>query len=148
MEIFNKENIIINVDLTEKDLLLKEIAKRICGLGYANEEEKIYEGLQDREKDSETALGEGFAIPHTKSASIITPGVLLVKTIDEIKWSEEESANVFIVLFTPLENKENMHLKMLSSLSRKLINSEFKNLLHSSDDVEVLYQNISNALAN
>jgi len=148
MEIFDKVNIILNVDITEKDLLLKEIAKRICDLGYANEEEKVYEGLKDREKDSETALGDGFAIPHTKSASITTPGVLFVKTIEEIKWSEEESANVFIVLFTPIENEGNIHLKMLSSLSRKLINSEFKNLLHSSDDVEVLYQNITNALAN
>lgn len=148
MKIFNKENIIISVDITEKDLLLKEIAKKICDLGYGKEEEEIYEGLKDRENDSETALGDGFAIPHTKSSSILTPGVLFVKTIDEIKWSAEESANVFIVLFTPLENKENIHLKMLSSLSRKLINSEFKDLLHSSEDVEVLFQNITNALAN
>lgn len=148
MEVFNKENIILNVGITEKELLLREIAKQICGLGYAKDLETVYSGLKDREKEFETALGDGFAIPHTKSACIETPGVLLVKTIEEISWSSEESANVFIVLFTPLESEGITHLKMLASLSRKLMNSEFKTLLHTSNDVEVLYQNILNALAN
>jgi len=148
MEVFNKENIILNVKIAEKDLLLREIANHICGLGYAKDLETVYTGLKDREMEFETALGDGFAIPHTKSDCIKTPGVLLVKTIDEINWSSEESANVFIVLFTPLENEGNTHLKMLASLSRKLMNNEFKTLLHTSNDVEVLYQNILNALAN
>lgn len=148
MEVFNKENIILNVEIAEKDMLLREIASRICGLGYGKNLEAVYSGLKDREMEFETALGNGFAIPHTKSEWIETPGVLLVKTTDEISWSKEESANVFLVLFTPLESEGNTHLKMLASLSRKLMNTEFKNLLHTSNDVEVLYQNISNALAN
>lgn len=148
MEVFTKENIILNIEITEKDLLLREIAEQVFGLGYAKDAEAVYSGLKDREKEFETALGDGFAIPHTKSECIETPGVLLVKTIDEIPWSINESANVFIVLFTPLENEGNTHLKMLASLSRKLMNDDFKNLLHTSNDIEVLYQNITNALAN
>lgn len=148
MEVFKKENIILNVTIEEKEKLLREIARNICRLGYSREELKIFSGLMDREKEFETSLGDGFAIPHTKSEFVENPGVLLVKTKNEIRWSKEESANVFLVLFTPLESAGNTHLKMLASLSRKLINEEFKTMLHESDDVDVLYEKINNALAN
>lgn len=148
MEVFKRENIILNVPIEEKEELLREIARHICRLGYSRNEQEIFSGLMDREKEFETSLGYGFAIPHTKSVFVENPGVLLVKTKNEIRWSGEDSANVFIVLFTPLESEGNTHLKMLASLSRKLINEEFKKMLHESDDVDVLYEKINNALAN
>ncbi|MDU9052471.1 MAG: PTS sugar transporter subunit IIA [Clostridioides difficile] len=49
-------------------------------------------------------------------------------------------------LLMPGKSKENIHLKLLSSLSRKLINKEFKDSLLKSDNVEEISNLINEAL--
>jgi PTS system fructose-specific IIA component len=146
MEVFTKDNIYLDVQVEHKEELLKDIAEKICSLGYASDLAKVHEGLLDREKEFETALGEGFAIPHTKSEYIHTPGIMIVKTTESLPWSKEENADVFIVLFTPFENEGNTHLKMLASLSRRLMNQEFKRILHESGDKEEIYNAVWEAI--
>ncbi|SFN82917.1 PTS sugar transporter subunit IIA [Proteiniclasticum ruminis] len=146
MEVFTKDNIYLDVHIDQKEDLLREIAEKICLLGYASDQEKVHKGLLDREKEFETALGEGFAIPHTKSEYIKTPGIMIMKTTEPLSWSEEENADVFIVLFTPFESEGNTHLKMLASLSRRLMNQDFKRILHESMDKDEIYNAVYEAI--
>ncbi len=148
MEIFSENNIILSCEIATKEELLRFFAKSVVSLSYGEDLEMIANGFASREKEFETSLGDGFAIPHTKSNYINYPGILFVKTTQEIQWSDDEKANIFIVLFTPVEKGGNTHLKMLASLSRKLINQDFKKLLKESQDVSVLYKEISDALNN
>lgn len=148
MEIFSQKNIVLNCEISTKGELLEFFAKEVVSLKYGDDLEMIAEGFANREKEFETSLGEGFAIPHTKSNYINYPGVLFVKTTQEIQWSDEEKASIFIVLFTPEEKGGNTHLKMLASLSRKLINQDFKKMLKQSQNVSELYNEICSALEN
>ena len=146
MEIIKKEYVKVNLELQDKEEVLSYIAALAFNLGISQNSEETLKDLRKREEEFETALGSFMAIPHTKSVSIVEPSVLVLKSRMLIKWSEEEGANTFIVLLTPKDNTGELHLKLLASLSRRLMNKEFKKRLIESLDEEEIYSLVSEAL--
>ncbi|MBG0089616.1 PTS sugar transporter subunit IIA [Clostridioides difficile] len=145
--IFNKEYVFLNVDAKSKVEVLKFISKKAKDLNLAEDESLVYEGLMAREEQFTTNLGESIAIPHTKNDAIENPAVVVLKFNEDVVWNEgEDKVKLTISLLMPGKSKENIHLKLLSSLSRKLINKEFKDSLLKSDNVEEISNLINEAL--
>ncbi|WML32945.1 fructose PTS transporter subunit IIA [Clostridium sp. OS1-26] len=148
-DIFNREHIKLNVDFDHKDKLLKYIADLSTELGISKDSEGVYSGLLEREKEFETGLGDKIAIPHTKSDVVINPAVLVLKTVKDIEWGKEcGGVNLIITFLTPKEQAGTTHIKLLSSLSRKLIDEDFKNKLLTSNDQEEIFQLVESAFKN
>ncbi len=147
-EVFAREHIGINVDLKDKNDYLKYIASLAATLGIGKDEQGVYEGLVNREKEFETNLGDGIAIPHTKSNYINVPAIIVVKPKCEVQWGGdyEEGVKFIISILSPDNQKDNIHLKLLASLSRKLIYDEFKSALVNASDEEEIYNMIEEAL--
>ena len=145
--IFNKEYVFLNVDAKSKVEVLKFISKKAKDLNLAEDESLVYEGLMAREEQFTTNLGESIAIPHTKNDAIENPAVVVLKFNEDVVWNEgEDKVKLSISLLMPGKSKEHIHLKLLSSLSRKLINKEFKDSLLKSDNVEERSNLINEAL--
>lgn len=148
-DIFNKEHIKLNLNFEDKYSLLKYIADISVELGIAKESEGVYSGLLERENEFETGLGDRMAIPHTKSDFVITPAVLVLKTTKDVEWGKEcGGVSLIITFLTPKEQDGTMHIKLLSSLSRKLIDEEFKGRLLNSNDEEEIFQLVESAFKN
>lgn len=145
-DVFNREHIKINLNFNHKNEVLDYIANLSVKLGISNEKEEVYKGLVEREKEFETCLGDGIAIPHTKSEFIAKPAILILKCEGGVKWGENEIAKVIIGLLTPKEQDGNTHLQLLASLSRKLIYDDFKNTLLESKDTDEIFTLIETAL--
>ena len=64
-DILSKNNIFLNIDVTSKKLLFKEISQQISKKAKVGQNE-ILEKLNEREKLGTTAIGNGVAIPHMK----------------------------------------------------------------------------------
>ncbi|NMS89910.1 PTS sugar transporter subunit IIA [Clostridioides difficile] len=145
--IFNTEYVFLNVDTKSKVEVLNFIAKKAKELSLTDNENLVYEGLMAREEQFTTNLGESIAIPHTKNDAIENPAVVVLKFANDVVWNEgEDKVKLAISLLMPGKSKENIHLKLLSSLSRKLINKDFKDSLLKSDNVEEISKLISEAL--
>jgi PTS system fructose-specific IIA component len=147
-EVFKREHISINADFKCKDDYLKYIAGFSTLLGISEDKQGVYEGLLHREKEFETNLGSGIAIPHTKSRCINRPAILIVKPKNEVHWGGdyEEAVKIIICILSPDNQKDNVHLKLLASLSRKLIYDDFKSNLITASIEEEVYKLIDEAL--
>lgn len=147
-EVFTREHININVDLKDKNEYLEHIAKLSVTLGVSKDVQGVYEGLVNREKEFETNLGEGIAIPHTKSSFVNKPAIIILKPKNEVQWGGdyEEGVKVIISILSPDKQEDNIHIKLLSSLSRKLIYDDFKSALINASKEEEIFNMIEEAL--
>jgi PTS system fructose-specific IIA component len=147
-EVFTREHINLNLDLKDKDAYLRHIAKLAMELGIGKEEQGVYEGLLNREKDFATNLGDGIAIPHTKSDYILKPAILVLKPRQEVSWGDdaEEGIRIIISILSRNEQGGNVHLELLASLARKLVNEEFKKTLLNATHKEEIFLLIAQAL--
>lgn len=146
--VFTREHIILNLDLKDKDDYLKYIARLSMSLDIGKEEQGVYQGLVDREKQFITNLGGGIALPHTKSEYITKPAILVLKPISPVKWGDDEydDIKIIICILSPNEQNGNTHMKLISSLARKLIDEDFKRVIVNTTNEEEIFTMVENAL--
>ncbi|MEF9992061.1 MAG: PTS sugar transporter subunit IIA [Romboutsia sp.] len=140
----NMENIFIDLEMKEKEEVLIKISSLAKGLGICSEEKGLFESLLNREKEFSTNVVEGIAIPHIKSKDINRPSLIIIKLKNDIDWDNTgEMVSMIISMLYPEENYSNCHIKLLSKLSRKLIDNKFRNLLINSEEKESIYKRIN-----
>ena len=93
-----------------------------------------------REAEGSTGIGEGIAIPHAKTEAVIAPGLasMIVRAGVDYESLDEEPAFLFFLIAAPAGG-ENVHLEVLSRLSRMLMDDEFHEaLMHAKTPEEYL----------
>lgn len=146
--ILNMDSILIDIDIKRKEEALLNISEVAKGLGICENEEMIYKELLNRENECSTSVGLGIAIPHIKSDYINKVTLVIIKPKKEFYWEKDEEVNVIISILAPKEVDSNLHIKLLSNLSRKLVNNDYKNLLSNSKDKDTIYNLIESALCS
>lgn len=100
-------------------------------------EDELYDSIVSREKDMSTAIGDGIAIPHgyiSKGPSI--QGVMgICRDGVDFDSVDGKPIKLILLIITP-EDKRDMHLKVLSSLSRMMSNTVIRNRLLSAINPE------------
>ena len=119
---------------------------RAQNLGIANSVQAVVADYSARENESSTGFGGGIAIPHAKSTSVSNAAVLFVKLKKPINWVaiDDKPVDTVISLLVP-QGENSTHLKLLSSLSRKLVHEEFVQVLKDGS-MDEIFELISQAL--
>lgn len=148
IDIFQPNNIMILNGVRTKEECLTKISTHACSIGLGNNDQEVLEGFLLRERECTTGFGDGFAIPHTRCDAVKKVGIIVAKSEEGMSWEamDDQPVTIAIALLVPKENEGNIHIQLLSSLSRKLINKEFKTKLKNAEDVDGIYQIISSAL--
>jgi fructose-specific phosphotransferase system IIA component len=96
----------------------------------------------ERENEISTAIGFDIAMPHGKSETVLQPFIAFLRTAGEFHWSEENKEEVRLVFLiaVPSENTNNMHLKFISQVSKKLLDDRFRELLLIEEDSNKVYE--------
>lgn len=131
----------INMELvgTDQDAILAELAQLAKSLDLVTDEQVLIEDYHERERESTTGFGNGVAIPHAKSNNVKTATILFGRSKQDIEWQslDGQPVNTFISLLVPADAGD-VHLKLLASLSRKLVHKDFVEILKSGDQAAVL----------
>ncbi|HOF34582.1 MAG TPA: cation:proton antiporter [Spirochaetota bacterium] len=96
-----------------------------------------------REEEYSTAIGDGIAIPHARLESISDP-VLLTGISDKgIEWNAPDGkpVNMVFLLLSPAASND-LHIEIISKLSRLMQKSFNRNLLLNSTNVKILSERI------
>lgn len=110
----NKEEIIHSmVELLNKD-------HRLCN------ETLFIKDLYEREQIVSTAIGDTIAIPHAISCGVQYASLVFIKLNSAVLWNTEDYVKYVFGIAVPKENPNNQHLKILSSLARKMLDENFK----------------------
>ena len=140
MDLISKDLIYLDEDVKDKDELFKLIAKNLKRLGRIDNVENFISDLYEREQTAPTSMGEGIAIPHALSSEVLGTSLTYIKLKNEIKWNDQDLVKYIFNIAVPKENKNNVHLKIISSLARNLINDDFKEKIFETKDINECYE--------
>ncbi len=140
-EVLDKNIIKINLDANSKDDALRKMSNILYKNGYINNVDQFLKDIYEREQQGVTGIGNGVAIPHGKSKSVITIGIAIATLKNEIEWETLDGSKVkTIFLFCVSDNTDSDrdHLVLLSKIAAKLANDELLhrvNAAKSADDI-------------
>lgn len=125
--IISKELVSLNLKASNKEDALKQLAKIAASEGKVNNEATYVQAVLDREEEYSTAVGFSVAIPHGKSDAVNEP-FFMYATVDNIDWNAMDGnpVNKVFLIGVPSADAGSTHLKILASLSRKLMKEDFR----------------------
>ena len=128
----------------DKDAALVELAAGLAGKYDNLDRQKVLSVLQDRERISSTAIGDGVAIPHGKLPGLDKIYGVFARSPAGVDFHslDGEPTHLFFVLVAP-ENAAADHLKALARISRLLKDAAFRRRLMSGRDQQELFSLIS-----
>ncbi|GAB2022805.1 fructose PTS transporter subunit IIA [Pseudolactococcus yaeyamensis] len=141
---------LINLDLigNSKEAIILELAKLIDAEGRLSHFDQYLQSVLDREALTTTGIGFGIAIPHGKTKAVTKTTVAFGRTRKAIDWESLDGtpAQIIFLLAVPEASKGDEHLRIIASLSRKLIHEDFRKKLEDSKDEAEIVALISDVL--
>lgn len=140
--LINEQLIIIDLEVTDKLDAITKLAEIAYQNGKLNNKEEYIKSVLEREASFSTGVGNGIAIPHGKSSGVKEAMIVFARTKNKLEWQslDDLPVNMIFLLGVPAENVDNVHLKILSLLSRKLMDEEFVEKINSSTDKVEIFE--------
>ena len=144
MNIYNlldPSTILANIEVKDKNDLLDRLVNLLSNAVDDSQLEDIRDAVFDREAIMSTGVGKGLAIPHGKAKSIDKnlAGFALLKTPVDFDSIDDEPVKMVFLLVGP-NKKNNLHIKLLSRISRLMNSSEFRNRLTECESAEEIHE--------
>lgn len=134
-----KENLVfIKDEFKDYKKCLEFMVDKVDECGLLTDKKEYLNAVYERENQFPTSVGFGVAIPHGVSDSVKETFVVFLKSKKPVCWGKDKVLSELIFLIgvsKTLKNK--VHLKVISQISRYLINDDFrKKLLECKDSKE------------
>ena len=142
-DIIEEKLVFFNLDISKKQDVIRFAAKILEENGYIKNKDFFVEAVLQREKVGVTGIGNGIAIPHGKSDSVLKPKVVAMKLKQKIEWESQDGKKVeYVFLFAIGDDPKAYmeHLKLLASFAGKLGNDEKVNKILNSTGKEELVE--------
>lgn len=108
------------------DDLVRQAAATLDEAGRILDKEVFVRDLHSREREGSTYMGNGIAIPHTRSAGVSDASVCIYRLaapMHYVSHGEEGEVNKVFVIAVP-EDSNDEHLRILAKLARSLVDKE------------------------
>ena len=138
------EGIKADLSATEKTAVVKEMADQIATSDSTLDPAEVFRVLQEREKISTTAIGEGVAIPHGKLPGVQRVSGVFARSLQGVDFAslDGEPTHLFFVLIAPQDAAAD-HLKALARISRLLKDRAFRSRLMAAKTGPEIYEIIA-----
>lgn len=115
----------VNLEACNKKDAIIELSGLLLKKGFISDLEGFIADVYEREREGETNLGQGIAIPHGKSNSVIKTSIAIGK-VNSLDWEGPDPSKVdLIILFAVrMVDKTSVHLKLLAEIASKLGNDD------------------------
>lgn len=148
VSIIEPSQVFLNQNTQNKNEVLKFIANQGVKLGLTNEFESILNGLKNREHESSTGMENGVAIPHVANENVVSPSLVIVRLNQGIDWDAMDGGLTdFVISILVPRGSGDKHLKILSQLSRKLMNENYINELKNAQSAEKVTELIQGGIS-
>ena len=135
-----KASIELNAQVSDKNSAIDKLVELMVTNGNITNKDEYKRVVLEREKEGTTGIGEGIAIPHGKSNVVLKPGLSAIVVPNGVEFNslDGQPAKLLFLIAAP-DNKDNVHLDVLSRLSTLLMDPKFKeNLLNSKSAEEFI----------
>lgn len=148
INIIRRELIFTKESYTDRNEILNCLISRADELHLLNNKAEYLKDVLSREEAMSTAVGFNISIPHGRSRGVKTPFIAYMHTEKPFVWDENSSNQVDLIFLigVPETNENNMHLRFLSEISKKLMDDDFRDALRrasSEDEVFSMLEDIN-----
>ncbi|MDP4122433.1 MAG: fructose-specific PTS transporter subunit EIIC [Bacillota bacterium] len=138
-ELLTKHTIKLNIESKEKENVIDEMVTVLDKAGKLNDRQAYKEAILNREIQSSTGIGEGIAIPHAKTASVINPAIAFGRSKDGVDYESLDGQPAHLVfMIAATEGANNTHLEALSRLSTLLMREEIRKQLLEAESEDAI----------
>lgn len=134
-DITNASLVALDLDVTDNFGAIDALAGLLDADGRLSDKDAYVQAARAREEETGgTGMEMGIAIPHAKSSGVKEPAVAFGRTPAPIQYGDEQADLIFLIAAPEGEN--NLHVKILSRLARKLVHENFRSSLREADSPE------------
>jgi multiphosphoryl transfer protein len=143
-----KELVKLNSESRTKDEAVRELVDLLQLAGRIEDPDRVEEAIWQREDVYSTGVGFNVAIPHCKSPYVVTNSIAILKLKSAIEWKSLDDQPVRLVILIAIkeERARDEHLKMIASLSRKLMDEEFRERMMTALEENAVLDLVKSAL--
>lgn len=146
--LIQKDVMILSLKATNKADAITEMVQKLVDTGYVTDFDTFKSGVLAREGLTSTGLGDGIAMPHSKSAAVKEAVVLFAKKEGGLDYESLDGklTDLFFMIVAP-EGANDTHLATLAELSKYLMTDGFADSLRSqttSEEVLSVFDAIDN----
>lgn len=147
--LFNKDCILFDIDADSKEEIILTLIHQLKKAGKITDAEDFYHDTLAREAICPTSIGYNISFPHGKSDHVKEACIAYGRSLRPILWNAEtgETVSSILLIAVPKADGAMTHLKILASLSRKIMHADFRDILIGSEK-EAIYQLLENALSD
>ena len=126
----------LGVNLASKDEAIDRLVALHEKAGNLKDSAKFKEDILKREEHSTTAIGEGIAVPHAKSAAVKAPALSCITVPSGIDYAAPDGKPSDLLFMIAATEDGDVHLKILSRLMVMLMDADFANALRNAKSTE------------
>jgi fructose-specific phosphotransferase system IIA component len=131
----------VSLSATDRRGAIEELAKQLEADGRVTDVPTYVDAVWAREQETGgTGMESGIAIPHAKSPAVATASVAFGRSPSGVDFGAEDgTAADLIFLIAAPEGADDLHVRVLSRLARRLIHEEFRTALREAGSPEAVY---------
>ncbi|MRS13925.1 PTS 2-O-a-mannosyl-D-glycerate transporter subunit IIABC [Enterobacteriaceae bacterium RIT691] len=125
-----------------RDEAIRALAEKLAALGKISNLDEFLRDVMARENEGSTALGEGLAVPHGKSAAVKEAAFAVATLPEPILWEGvegEEAVNLIVLLAIPPAEAGSTHMQLLTALTTRLVDDDVRAAVCAATSAEVLF---------
>ncbi|KAB8309104.1 PTS sugar transporter subunit IIA [Rouxiella chamberiensis] len=139
MRIFSEDTVMLDLDVQDKDDVLRQMGKKIEATGCLKPGgfDHFMAAIRKREVEFSTAVGHDFAIPHGKSDAVTLPVIAFARLVKPVLWDAEENdrAQYVFMIAVPEESAGDEHIWILMKLAGAIMEDDFRDPIAAAKDV-------------
>lgn len=134
-----------NEVVLSKEEAIKKLADKLEEAEFLTSCNEFLESVYLREEIAPTTVGYGIGLPHGKGSCVKESVVAFMRVKNPILWNIQDDEKVKIVFMLAVSEEEGKgtHNDILVELSKKILDSNFRNRIENSSSIEEIVKLIN-----
>ena len=130
----HRDALCLNARFTSREEAIHVLTQRLAALGKISSTEQFLEEVYRRESLGPTALGEGLAVQHGKTAAVKEAAFAVATLSEPLQWEGvdgPEAVDLVVLLAIPPNEAGTTHMQLLTALTTRLADDEIRARIQS-----------------
>ncbi|HCD8177458.1 TPA: PTS 2-O-a-mannosyl-D-glycerate transporter subunit IIABC [Escherichia coli] len=130
----HRDALCLNARFTSREEAIHALTQRLAALGKISSTEQFLEEVYRRESLGPTALGEGLAVSHGKTAAVKEAAFAVATLSEPLQWEGvdgPEAVDLVVLLAIPPNEAGTTHMQLLTALTTRLADDEIRARIQS-----------------
>ncbi|ENP6274854.1 PTS 2-O-a-mannosyl-D-glycerate transporter subunit IIABC [Escherichia coli] len=130
----HRDALCLNARFTSREEAIHALTQRLAAQGKISSTEQFLEEVYRRESLGPTALGEGLAVPHGKTAAVKEAAFAVATLSEPLQWEGvdgPEAVDLVVLLAIPPNEAGTTHMQLLTALTTRLADDEIRARIQS-----------------